>query len=175
MKTKIIIFCLVLFSINLVGQNNLSLSEAIAIGLENNYSLRISRKNVEISQENNSWGAAGRYPTIDVSVTSINRFNHTEDPSTDITTNNIAPSANLNWVLFNGFKIFNTKSKLEDQFERAQLIDAIKGKQGVNGIHLMAVGWESIVPRLVTESGLLPPDFVAPEETGDPVKVKVSA
>jgi methylenetetrahydrofolate reductase (NADPH) len=44
-----------------------------------------------------------------------------------------------------------------------ELIDAIKGKEGVNGIHLMAVGWEKIVPRIVTEAGLLPPDFVPPE------------
>lgn len=43
-----------------------------------------------------------------------------------------------------------------------ELIEAIKGKQGVHGIHLMAVGWEEIVPRLVTEAGLLPPDFVPP-------------
>lgn len=43
-----------------------------------------------------------------------------------------------------------------------ELIEAIKGKQGVNGIHLMAVGWEEIVPRIVTEAGLLPPGFVAP-------------
>jgi methylenetetrahydrofolate reductase (NADPH) len=56
-----------------------------------------------------------------------------------------------------------------------ELIEAIKGKQGVNGIHVMAVGWESIVPRLITEAGLLPPDFVAPEETEQPVKVKVKA
>lgn len=47
-----------------------------------------------------------------------------------------------------------------------ELIEAIKSKQGVNGIHMMAVGWEEIVPRIVTEAGLLPPDFVpAPEET----------
>ena len=26
----------------------------------------------------------------------------------------------------------------------------------------MAVGWEEIVPRIVTEAGLLPPGFVAP-------------
>ncbi len=45
-----------------------------------------------------------------------------------------------------------------------ELIEAIKGKQGINGIHLMAVGWEEIVPRIVTEAGLLPPDFVAPQE-----------
>jgi methylenetetrahydrofolate reductase (NADPH) len=37
-----------------------------------------------------------------------------------------------------------------------ELIEQIKGKQGVNGIHLMAVGWEEIVPRIVTEAGLLP-------------------
>jgi methylenetetrahydrofolate reductase (NADPH) len=44
-----------------------------------------------------------------------------------------------------------------------ELIEAIKGKQGIHGIHIMAVGWEEIVPRIVTEAGLLPPDFVAPE------------
>ena len=37
-----------------------------------------------------------------------------------------------------------------------ELIEAIKGKQGIHGIHLMAVGWEEIVPRIVTEAGLLP-------------------
>jgi methylenetetrahydrofolate reductase (NADPH) len=37
-----------------------------------------------------------------------------------------------------------------------ELIDKVKGKEGVSGIHLMAVGWESIVPRLVQESGLAP-------------------
>jgi methylenetetrahydrofolate reductase (NADPH) len=40
-----------------------------------------------------------------------------------------------------------------------ELIEAIKGKEGISGIHLMPVGWESIVPRIVTEAGLLPPDF----------------
>ena len=35
-----------------------------------------------------------------------------------------------------------------------ELIEAVKGKQGVNGIHLMAVGWEEIVPRIVTEAGI---------------------
>jgi len=43
-----------------------------------------------------------------------------------------------------------------------ELINAVKGKQGVNGIHLMAVGWEEIVPRIITEAGILPPDFKPP-------------
>lgn len=44
-----------------------------------------------------------------------------------------------------------------------ELIEAIKTKQGVQGIHIMAVGWEEIVPRVVTEAGLLPPGFAKPE------------
>jgi 5,10-methylenetetrahydrofolate reductase len=35
-----------------------------------------------------------------------------------------------------------------------ELIEAIKKKQGVNGIHIMTLGWESIIERLVTETGL---------------------
>jgi methylenetetrahydrofolate reductase (NADPH) len=35
-----------------------------------------------------------------------------------------------------------------------ELIDSIKRKQGVNGIHIMTLGWESIVQRIVTEAGL---------------------
>ncbi len=49
-----------------------------------------------------------------------------------------------------------------------ELIEQIKTKQGVHGIHLMAVGWEEIVPRIIREAGLLPPDFVEPA----PVKEK---
>jgi methylenetetrahydrofolate reductase (NADPH) len=49
-----------------------------------------------------------------------------------------------------------------------ELIEAVKGKQGVNGIHLMAVNWEEIVPRIVTEAGLLPKDFVP--QTAKPEK-----
>ncbi len=35
-----------------------------------------------------------------------------------------------------------------------ELIDKIKRKRGVNGIHIMTLSWESIVRRIVTESGL---------------------
>ena len=52
-----------------------------------------------------------------------------------------------------------------------ELIEAIKDKEGVNGIHLMAVGWEEIVPRIVTEAGLLPPDFVPEEAEAERVQV----
>jgi len=56
-----------------------------------------------------------------------------------------------------------------------ELIEGIKGKQGIHGIHIMAVGWEEIVPRIITEANILPPDFVAPPTAPEPVKVAVKA
>jgi len=37
-----------------------------------------------------------------------------------------------------------------------ELIDQVKALSGVSGIHLMSVGWESILPRLLEEAGLIP-------------------
>jgi len=48
----------------------------------------------------------------------------------------------------------------EDDYEELgveitlEIIESIKEKQGIHGIHLMAVGWESIVPRIISEAGL---------------------
>jgi methylenetetrahydrofolate reductase (NADPH) len=55
---------------------------------------------------------------------------------------------------------------LEEGYQIAlELVQKIKSyeKQGVHGIHIMPVGWEDVVPRLVTEAGLLPKGFVKPE------------
>ncbi|PWH19445.1 MAG: hypothetical protein DDG59_02985 [Anaerolineae bacterium] len=40
-----------------------------------------------------------------------------------------------------------------------ELIEGVKKLQGVHGIHLMAVGWEEIVPRIVREAGLAPKEM----------------
>jgi methylenetetrahydrofolate reductase (NADPH) len=34
-----------------------------------------------------------------------------------------------------------------------EIIDKVKNKKGISGIHLMTLGWEEIVQRIVTESG----------------------
>jgi len=36
-----------------------------------------------------------------------------------------------------------------------EIIDSIKNKKGINGIHLMTLGWEAVVERIVKEAGLL--------------------
>ena len=52
----------------LIAQDSLSLSDAIQIGLKQNFDIQISTKNVEINKLQNTWGQAGRYPTVDINL-----------------------------------------------------------------------------------------------------------
>lgn len=41
-----------------------------------------------------------------------------------------------------------------------ELIEGVRATQAVHGVHLMAIGWEEIIPRLVIEAGLVRPSAV---------------
>ena len=56
-----------------------------------------------------------------------------------------------------------------------ELIEALRKKQGIHGIHLMPVNWEEIAPRIITEAGMLPADFVAPVKRDAPQPVAIPA
>jgi methylenetetrahydrofolate reductase (NADPH) len=51
-----------------------------------------------------------------------------------------------------------------------ELARKIKGYagQGIHGLHIMPVLWEEIIPRIVTEAGLLPEGFVPPQPAQKP-------
>ncbi len=120
---KYIISVFILFSsFQLVAQDmELSLSGAIEKALENNYGIIVSKSDIEIAEINNSWGTAGRYPTIGFDVTSSN----SEELIDNTTTNRISGGVGINWTIFNGFKVNITKDKLE------KLEEIAKGGSGV--------------------------------------------
>jgi len=81
MKHIIIILISILPSIAFAQQDSvvanaekkeITLSDAIKTALERNYQVKISKKNLEIAEINNSWGRAGRYPNVTASVTNGN-------------------------------------------------------------------------------------------------------
>lgn len=127
MRIKVSICLLLIFGIA-YSQDTLSLADAIAIGLENNYQVRIFKKQLEIDKNNNAWGTAGRYPNISFNTAATgvaDRYvnpallaearNSLGDSALVVNTQqtlNVTPSVNLNWMLFNGFAINITKSKL---------------------------------------------------------------
>jgi outer membrane protein TolC len=98
------------------GPKGLSLADAIKKGLNNNYSIRIALQDVKIAENNSTWGAAGRYPTLDLGLSSNNTYN--DDPSQSMpgsreksAVNLLIPSVNLRWTLFNGFAIKINRDK----------------------------------------------------------------
>jgi len=49
-----------------------------------------------------------------------------------------------------------TSAKEEGLLLSLEIIEQLKEIPGVHGIHIMAVGWEDIVPEIVERAGLLP-------------------
>jgi 5,10-methylenetetrahydrofolate reductase len=52
-----------------------------------------------------------------------------------------------------------------------EIIERIKKLhgQGISGLHIMPVGWEDVVPRIVSEAKLLKPDSAVPASEAKPV------
>ena len=67
MKNKVF-YILLFLSFQSISQDSLSLSKAIEIGLEKNYDIRLTLKNVEINTLLNDWGEAGRLPQLTINL-----------------------------------------------------------------------------------------------------------
>ena len=99
------------------ASTDLSLSEAISTGLDNNFSIKIQEQNIDIATRNNTWGQAGLFPTLTFNL--VQGFNRTEinNPTSfvqgAIQSRNLQPQLQLNWQLFNGFNVQISKERLE--------------------------------------------------------------
>lgn len=98
------------------AQQKLSLSDALQAALANNYSILIENKSVEVAARNNSWGEAGAYPTVSISVSQSNARTNIDNPTSflsgDIINTGINPTASVNWTIFNGFAVRINKERL---------------------------------------------------------------
>lgn len=119
---KTITLLIIFFSIQLNAQKSLNLMEAIEIGLENNFDIRVQSISEEQATINNDWGTAGRYPTINFTSTIDHNFNY-------------GAGVNLNWTLFDGFAINITKQRLNE----------LQNLSEGNGIVLVESSIQSIV------------------------------
>jgi len=127
-KLKYILVILIIvnsFSFNIFAQQDsvitnaeekeISLSDAIKTALERNYQIKISQSDLKIVENNNSWGRAGRLPTVTFDLSQRNRYSNLPPDSsrTESITNSLNPTLNANWILFNGFAVNITKKNLE--------------------------------------------------------------
>lgn len=116
-----LIYILLFLAGNLSAQELLSLDEAISLGLENNFSVRIARNSERIAGNNNTKGNAGMLPifrtTSNVSYTSNNTiqkfFSGDERSGTGAGNTSIRLGAELTWTAFDGFRMFAAKDRLD--------------------------------------------------------------
>ena len=97
----------------------LSLSDAIQLGLADNFGIRIEQQNVEIAENNATWGAAGRWPTISLNVSQSNNLRDVQNaanpfqPTGPTISNGFGPGVSVNWVLFDGFRVLANYERLQ--------------------------------------------------------------
>jgi outer membrane protein len=132
--------CLVNIS-TVYAQESLSLSQAIQIALKQNYDILLTQKNVEINAIQNTWGQAGRYPTISINAKQGNTISDQSNNPTSfiqalLMANSIEGGANLNWTLFNGFRVQANKEKLEKLQEQSEGMAALVVENTIQGVIL---------------------------------------
>jgi len=100
------------------AQEDLTLSQAIEIGLENNYQISIAEKNIEIAKNNNTWKAAGRYPSINLNLSNNNSFAGQNNPASFLQeftslSGGLNGSVDGSYILFDGHKFKINKKRFE--------------------------------------------------------------
>ena len=131
-----IFFPLVIFS-----QDSLSLSKAIEIGLEKNYDIRLTLKNVEIKRVFNSWGEAGRLPQININAGQNNSISDQRNNPISFApflflSNDVSGGLAMNWTLFNGFAVKANKTKLEQLELQSENTATLAIENTIHGIIL---------------------------------------
>ncbi len=154
------IFFLILNFITAEAQKTLTVEEAVNLSLKNNFDILFSRNDANIAKVYNTAGNAGMLPSVALAVSGNYGINDvhqkltggTDNNYTSLATTSINVGFELSWTLYDGGKMFITKSKLtevealgEIQFKDKVLLtlfntieayyDVVRQKQQLNSIN----------------------------------------
>ncbi|MEO9005448.1 MAG: TolC family protein [Ginsengibacter sp.] len=112
-----------LFNCFIQAQDSLlTAQDAIKNAIEHNYGIAISKNYIEIGSINNNWANAGAVPVISASANKVIGTNNLDQRLSNGTitrkkgniTQNLNAGLEVNWRVFDGFRMFATKDKLEE-------------------------------------------------------------
>jgi outer membrane protein len=114
----------------LSAQDTLTVEEAIATALHNNYDILLSREDSASIAISNEYRNAVFLPTLNANASTI--FNNNKQRSkfatgrdttrTGIRSNNLSTSVSLNWTLFDGLRMFILQDRLDVSRVRGNLV-----------------------------------------------------
>jgi len=147
---KIFLPVLLLITIVTSAQRKLQLEEAIATALKNNYDIQLSRNDSAVAALDYSFRNAVFLPRVNGNFGSNWNNNNqkqkfldgTERKLNDIRSNNFNGAVQLNWVIFDGMKMFATRDKANEFIKLGEL--GIKN-QVVNTIATVITNYYAIV------------------------------
>ena len=108
---------------SLQAQQHYTLKSCLETGLEKNYSIRMVRNEEQISKNNATLGNAGYLPTLDLSAGFSGNINDTETEArstgektktSGVFDKTLNAGLNLNWTIFDGFKIQANYARLKE-------------------------------------------------------------
>jgi len=128
MRGNRLIFSLVLFGTMLSGlpaavaQEKLSLQDAIAAALKNNYDIKLVSNDLQIAKNNANAGNAGILPRLDGSFTdggsrqntTRTQSNGNEQTLTGVRNTNMSYGVALGWTIFDGLQMFTNYERLKE-------------------------------------------------------------
>ena len=138
---RLLIIIAFLSSFSALGQDSLSLKKAIEIGLQKNFDIQLTQKNVAINQIMNSWGEAGSLPQININVGQNNSISDQRNNPISFApylfqSSDVSGNLALNWTIFNGFGIQANKNKLEQLQIQSENTATLAIENTIHGIIL---------------------------------------
>jgi outer membrane protein TolC len=127
-KNFVFIFCLVIGNF-LQAQQPLTIEQAIAVSLANNYDILLSRNDSLLAANDYAYANMAFYPRLNagagynLSSNSSKQIlaDQTKRERNGIKSTALTASLNLNWTLFDGLKMFATKRRLGQLVELGEL------------------------------------------------------
>ncbi|MCD0486739.1 TolC family protein [Pedobacter sp. MC2016-14] len=125
MKIKALLFAFALFAgliEQAAAQERLTLEEAIATALKNNYDIKLINNDLLVAKNNVNPGNAGLLPALDASFTeggSLQNTTRTQSTGAQQTLNgirntNMSYGVALGWTIFDGFQMFANYDRLKE-------------------------------------------------------------
>ena len=120
---------LLLITVDSIAQKKLTLEEAIATALSNNFDIQLSRNDSIVAALNYGYRNAAFYPRLNANTGVVFNNNDQKQKFTDgtvrerngVKSNNLTANLALNWTLFDGFRMFATRDKVAELVKLGEL------------------------------------------------------
>jgi outer membrane protein len=113
----------------IIAQHTLTADSVVQLALKNNFDILVAMNEATINQVNNTAGNAGMLPTLSGNASdnySVNNIHQKQSSGSEVrynsaSTNTASASLELNWTVFDGGKMFISRSKLAEMETMGEL------------------------------------------------------